>query len=409
MNKIDITEDKSLLLKNGKILDITDGKTVSKDILINNGKIVKLGKINDIDNYHIIDCKNHIITQSFIDIHTHFQTPGVGDQETLVSGSNAALSGGYSKICIMPNTNPVIDKPELIECILDEASSLPIDIYPIGAITKKLEGIELAEIGSMVNSGAVAISDAYSPIMNSQVMRYALEYAKMFDIPVINHPQDMNLVNNGVMNESVISNSLGLEGNPRISESIMINRDLEIANYIKGKLHIPNITCSNSINLIDRYKNKNFSLTCEISPQNLFFSDKNLIDYDTNFKLSPPLRSVEDQKKLIKGLKDGVIDCVASCHYPQRNDDKEKDFNNAEFGVISLETAFAATNTILSEENFSFKSIIELFSLNPSKIFNIPLTKIKINSNAELVVIDPNKEWVFSRDDIYSNQAILPL
>ena len=223
MNKIDITEDKSLLLKNGKILDITDGKIVSKDILINKGKIVKLGKINDTDNYHIIDCKNHIITQSFIDIHTHFQTPGVGDQETLVSGSNAALSGGYSKVCIMPNTNPVLDKPELIDFILDEASSLPIDIYPIGAITKKLEGVELAEIGSMVNSGAVAISDAYSPIMNPQVMRYALEYAKMFDIPVINNPQDMNLVNNGVMNESSISNSLGLEGNPRISESIMIN------------------------------------------------------------------------------------------------------------------------------------------------------------------------------------------
>ena len=407
-NKIDITEDKSLLLKNGKILDIIDGKTVSKDILIHKGKIVKLGKINDIDNYHVIDCKNYIITQSFIDIHAHFQTPGVGDQETLVSGSNAALSGGYSKVCIMPNTNPVIDNLELIDFILDEASSIPIDIYPIGAITKKLEGIELAEIGSMVNAGAVAISDGYSPIMNPQVMRYALEYAKMFDVPVINHPQDMNLVNNGVMNESAISNSLGLVGNPRISESIMINRDLEIANYIKGKLHIPNITCSDSISLIDRYKNNNFSLTCEISPQNLFFSDKNLIDYDTNFKLSPPLRSLEDKKKLIKGLKDGVIDCVASCHYPQRNDDKEKDFNHSEFGVISLETAFAATNTILSEENFSFKSIIELFSLNPSKIFNIPLSKIKISSNAALVVIDPNEKWIFSKDDIYSKSNNTP-
>ena len=407
-NKIAIGKDKSLLLKGGKILDITNGKTTNKDILIHNGKIVKIGKISDNNNYHIIDCKNNIITQSFIDIHSHFHTPGVGDQETLISGSNAALSGGYSKVCIMPNTNPVIDTPELVDLIIDEAKKLPIDIYPIGSITKKLEGTELAEIGSMVNSGAVAISDASFPIMNGQVMRYALEYAKMFNVPVINHPQDINLVNNGVMNECKTSNSLGLEGNPTISESIMINRDLEIANYIKGKLHVPNITCADSVDLIDKYKNKNLLLTCEVSPQNLFFSDNDLIDYDTNFKISPPLRSLNDRNKLIKGLKDGVIDCIASCHYPQRNDDKEKDFNHSEFGVISLETAFAATNTILNQENFSLKSILELFSLNPSKILNIALSEIKISSNAELVVINPNEEWIFNKNDIYSKSSNTP-
>ena len=407
-NKIDIAKDKSLLLKGGKILDVTNGKTTNKDILINNGKIVEIGKINNNDNYHIIDCKNNIITQSFIDIHSHFHTPGIGDQETLISGSNAALSGGYSRVCVMPNTSPIIDTPELVDFIIDESTKLPVDIYPIGSITKKLEGIELAEIGSMVNAGAVAISDAYFPIMNAQVMRYALEYARMFNIPVINHPQDINLVNNGVMNECQTSNSLGLEGSPTISESIMINRDLEIANYIKGKLHIPNITCADSIDLIDKYKNKNLLLTCEVSPNHLFFSDNDLIDYDTNLKISPPLRSLNDKNKLIKGLKDGVIDCIASCHYPQRNDDKEKDFNHAEFGMIGLETAFAATNTILSQENFSFKSIVELFSLNPSKILNIALPEIKISSNAELVVINPNEEWVFSKNDIYSKSSNTP-
>ena len=407
-NKIDIAKHKSLLLKGGKILDVTNGKTTNKDILINNGKIVEIGKINNNNNYHIIDCKNNIITQSFIDIHSHFHTPGIGDQETLISGSNAALSGGYSRVCVMPNTSPIIDTPELVDFIIDESTKLPVDIYPIGSITKKLEGIELAEIGSMVNAGAVAISDAYFPIMNAQVMRYALEYARMFNIPVINHPQDINLVNNGVMNECQTSNSLGLEGSPAISESIMINRDLEIANYIKGKLHIPNITCADSIDLIDKYKNKNLLLTCEVSPQNLFFSDNDLIDYDTNLKISPPLRSLNDKNKLIKGLKDGVIDCIASCHYPQRNDDKEKDFNHAEFGMIGLETAFAATNTILSQENFSFKSIVELFSLNPSKILNIALSEIKISSNAELVVINPNEEWVFSKNDIYSKSSNTP-
>ena len=407
-SKINISEDQYLLLKDGEILDIISGKTVAKDILIHKGKIVKLGKINDNDNYHTIICKNHIITQSFIDIHSHFQTPGIGDQETLISGSNAALSGGYSKVCIMPDTDPIIDKPELIDFIIDESSKLPIDIHPIGSITKKMKGSELTEIGLMVNKGAVAISDAYSPIMNSQVMRYALEYAKMFNIPVINHPQDINLVNNGMMNESNISNSLGLEGNPSISESIMINRDLEIAKYVGGKLHIPNITCRDSVDLIDRYKNDRLPLTCEVSPQNLFFSNEDLINYDTNFKVSPPLRTEKDKKKIIKGLKNGIIDCIASCHFPQRSDDKEKDFNNAKFGVISLETAFAATNTILSKENFSFKSIIELFSLNPSKILNIDLSEIKTNSDAELVIIDPNEEWIFNKNDILSKSSNTP-
>ncbi len=406
--KINLDQDQSLLLKNGKILDITNGKTVSKDILIYKGKIIKLGKINNDKNFHVIDCKGYIITQSFIDIHSHFQTPGVGDQETLISGSNSALSGGYTKICIMPNTNPIIDNPELVDFIFDESSNLPIDIYPIGAITKKLKGVELAEIGSMIDKGVLAISDAYNPIMNSQVMRYALEYAKMFDVPVINHPQDMHLVNNGTMHESAISNSLGLEGNPSIAESIMINRDLEIANYVKGKIHIPNVTCADSIDLIDKYKNNNFSLTCEVSPQNLFFSNEDLINYDTNFKISPPLRTEKDKNKIIKGLKDGIIDCIASCHFPQRSDDKEKDFNNAKFGVISLETAFAATNTILSKENFSFKSIIELFSLNPSKILNIDLSEIKTNSDAELVIIDPNEEWIFNKNNILSKSSNTP-
>ncbi len=407
-NKIDFNKDKSLLLKNGKILDIKTGKTFSKDILINNGQIIEIGKISKNDNFHIIDCENYIITQSFIDIHTHFQTPGIGDQETFFSGSYSALSGGYSKICIMPNTLPVIDNPELVQFIFDKTSFLPIDIYPIGAITKKLEGIELAELGSMINAGAVAVSDADSPIMNSQVMRYALEYAKMFDVPVINHPQDIDLVNNGMMNESSVSNSLGLTGNPRIAESVMINRDLEIANYVKGKLHIPNVTCSESINLIEKYKSNNLSLTCEVSPQHIFFSDEDLISYDTNFKISPPLRSLEDRKALIKGLKNGIIDCISSCHYPQRNDDKERDFNHANFGVISLETAFSAVNTILSKENFSFKSIVELFSLNPSKIVNIPLDEIKIGSKSELTIINPDENWVVDKSDIYSKSFNTP-
>jgi len=282
------------------------------------------------------------------------------------------------------------------------ASSLPIKIYPIGAITKKLKGSEISELGLMIKEGAVAISDSNFPIMNAQVMRYALEYAKMFDIPVINHPQDINLVNKGVMNESMISNSLGLVGNPSIAESTMVYRDLEIANYINGKIHLPKITCSESVKLIDKYKNKGLNVTAEVSPQNLFFTDKDLSNYNTNFKISPPIRGFSDQEALIEGLRKGTLDCIASNHSPHRADDKEKDFYHSEFGSIGLETSFSAVNTILSKQNFSFESIVSLFSIKPSNIMNIKLSEIKNNSKVELVVIDPKKEWVFKDDDIFS-------
>ena len=409
MNKkiINISSSK-VLLKNGKILNVLNGKASIKDILIENGKIVEVGKIENNDSYILIDCNKKIVTQAFVDVHTHFRTPGVGDQETFISGSNAALSGGYSKVCIMPDTNPILDTPEMIEFIINQSSKLPVNIHPIGAVTKKINGMDMAELGSMINSGAVAISDANNTLMNSQVARYAIEYAKMFEVPFINHPENIDLVNKGSMNESITSNDLGVSGNPTIAESVMVYRDLEIANYVKGKIHIPNVTCSESINLIHSYKKKDTDVTCEVSPQHLFFKDSDLNTYDSNLKISPPLRSQQDIDNLIKGLKDGIIDCISSSHFPNRFDDKDKDFYHAESGVISLETAFAATHTILSENNFSIDSILNLFSLNPSRIMNLELCDMKLGSIAELVVIDPNKKWTFTNKDIYSKSQNTP-
>ena len=308
----------------------------------------------------------------------------------------------------MPDTNPIIDNSELIQFILNQSSKLPVNIHPIGAITKGLDGIDIAELGSMINCGAIAISDAKNTVMNSQVARYAIEYTKMFGVPFINHPENINLVNKGSMNESVASNALGLSGNPTIAESIMIYRDLEIANYVKGKIHIPSVTCSESIELIKNYKDKNTDVTCEVSPHHLFFTDNDLENYDSNLKVSPPLRSKKDIKTLIQGIKNGVIDCIASNHFPVRFDGKDKDFYNAEAGVIGLETAFAAAHTILKKNKFSTESILKLFSLNPSRIMNLELCDIKVGSVAELVVIDPEKKWTFTKDDIYSKSHNSP-
>ena len=398
----------NILLKDGEIINVINGECAKFDILINNGKIVEIGKIADNESYDVINCEGKIITQAFIDIHTHLKVPGIGDQETLSSGAHAALAGGYSQICVMPDTDPVIDNPELVKFILNEAIDLPINLHPIGAITKKLNGLDIAELGLMIETGAVAISDANKPIMNSQVARYAMEYAKMFGVPFINNPQNLDLVNKGVMNESVISNSLGLSGNPTIAETVMVYRDLEIASFIGGKIHIPNITCKESINIINAHRDKNTDVTSEVSPHHLFFNDSDLETYNTNFKISPPLRDEINRESLINGIKKGSIDCIASSHNPVRFDDKDKDFYNADFGVIGLESAFSATNTILSNNNIKMKEILNLFSLNPSKIMNLNLCDMKVGSNAELVIIDPNKSWTFSESDIFSKSSNTP-
>jgi dihydroorotase len=404
--KIIIDSNKKILLEGGKVLDVVNNKFSNNDILIQNGKIIEFGNISKENSFHIINCKNKIITQSFIDIHTHLKVTGVGDQEDLASITNAALSGGYSKLCVVPEKKT--DNPELIELTKRLNSVNFVELYPMGCITKKSEGLEIAEFGLMVEKGAIAFSDSNQPIMNAQVMRYALEYAKMFNVPVINHPQDINLVNNGVMNESSVSNILGMNGNPSLAESIMIFRDLKIAEYINGKIHIPNITSSCSVDLVKEFKTKKVDVTTEVSPINLFFTDKNLSEYDTNLKISPPIRSKHDQESLIEALRDGTIDCIASIHNPHREDDKDKDFYNASYGAIGLETAFAATNTVLSKNNFSFESIIKLFSIKPAKIMNIEILEIRVNKKADLVIIDPDKEWVFKEEDVYSKSNNTP-
>lgn len=405
---MELTKHKNILLKNGTIIDIVNGKSYKKDLLIKDGKIIELGKVNSKKEYHIINCKNKFITQSFIDIGTNFKFPGIGDQESLETGSLAALSGGYTKICMTSNSDNLLDNPEILQFIKEKSSTIPINIYPIGTVTKNRDGLELTEMGLMSKNGAVAFYDGFKSIMNSQVLRYGLEYSKMFNIPIMNHPEDYNFVNNGVINESSLSNSLGLNGNPTIAESIMIDRDLKISNYVNGKIHIPNVTCRDSLKIIENYKKINKLISCQVSPHHLYFNDSYLSDFDTNFKVCPPYRSETDRLSLVKAVKKGLIDCIASNHDPHRTDDKEKDFNNAEFGIIGLETAFAVTNTVLSKENVSLVKILELFSKNPSKIMNIELNEIKVNSKSELVVVDPNQKWKFSADDIYSKSSNTP-
>lgn len=396
------------MLLNGNIYDPFSGNHINGNILIKNGVIQEIGKFEIPSNAEKIDCKNKIITCGFTDIHSHFREPGREDKETLETGSMAALAGGFTSVCVMPNTDPPLDSPEAIRFIIDKAESRPINIYPIGAITKGQRGTELAELHEMVASGSVAISDDGIPLMNGNVMRYAVEYCKMLNIPVINHAEDDHLRSSGLMNEGPLSTKLGLTGNPVIAESTMIYRDLAIAEYTGGRIHIPHVTSAQTVLLIEEFKNRGVNVTAEVTPHHLGSTEEILENYDTNAKVAPPLRSEKDRIALIKGLQSGVIDCIATDHAPHTIEDKEADFEMASCGMIGLESAFGLTHTVLTEAGSTTEDVINWLTVKPVKILGLPKNEIKSGCKAEITIVDTTRKWVFTEEDIHSKSKNTP-
>ena len=396
---------KKLLLHGGTIFDPFLDKSKKANILIKNNKISAMGpNIKDKDATKI-NCKGLVITHGFCDVHVHFREPGQENKETLNTGSLAALAGGFTRVCVMPNTTPPLDSPESIKFIIDKSANCPIFIHPIGAVSKSQNGEELTEVEGMVKEGAVAVSDDGLPITDSQVMRLALEYSSMFNIPVINHAEDECLRNDGVMNEGEVSTRLGLSGNPSLSESIMIQRDLELANLIKTKIHVPHVSSSSGVSNIKRMKKNNSKISAEVTPHHLYFNDNALSGYNTNFKVAPPIRSEKDRKALIKGLKDGTIDCIATDHAPHTTEEKEASFDMAPFGMIGLESCFGVVNKVL---DLPLKEIIKLLTINPRNIMNFNSNLFKKGASAEITIIDPDHEWIFSEENIYSKSKNSP-
>ncbi len=400
---------KNIFLKNGTIYDPVKQKSIKGDILITNGKINGIGDTIAPKGADIIDCTNLIITHGFCDIHAHFREPGREDKETLQTGAKAALAGGFTRVCVMPNTNPPLDDPESIRFIVEKADETPIYIHPIGAITKGQKGKEIAEMGAMKSEGAVAFSDDGIPLQNAYVMRLALEYAGMINIPIINHAEDVLLRNEGVMNESVISTKLGLSGNPDIAESIMIHRDLQLAQSTNSTLHIPHVSTKKGVEAIKEYKSVFQKISAEITPYHLYFNDELMINYNTNLKTAPPIRTENDRKALIGALKDGVIDCIATDHAPHTIEEKEAPFELAPFGMIGLESCFGAVNKVLVQESgMKIESLIDLLTIKPRKIMGFEQDLFAKGAIAEITVIDPKSSWIFTKDDIYSRSINSP-
>ena len=396
---------KRLVLQGGTIMDPLSGRSRKGNVVIERNKIKSVGSVGGAKGETVIDCSGLVITHGFCDIHVHFREPGREDKETLQTGSRAALAGGFTRVCIMPNTSPPLDSPESIRFVVEKAEECPVHIHPIGAVTKGQKGQELTEVQAIFSEGAVAVSDDGLPITDAQVMRLALEYTSMFDKPVINHAEDECLRNNGVMHEGEISTRLGLAGNPSLAEAIMIQRDLELANMIQTKLHVPHVTSASGAANIRRMKKSNSNITAEVTPHHLFFNDQALLEYNTNFKVAPPIRSEKDRKELIKAVKDGTFDCIATDHAPHTIEEKEATFDLAPFGMIGLESCFGAVNKVL---DMPLKELLKLLTVNPRRVMGFEEDLFTTGCAAELTILDPDQEWTFMEQNIYSKSRNTP-
>jgi len=398
---------KNTVLKNGTIYDPLKQKSIKGDILLINSKVAELGKFDIPSDAQIVDCDGLIVTHGFCDIHAHFREPGREDKETLETGARAALAGGFTRVCVMPNTNPPLDDPESIRFIIEKADETPIHIHPIGAISKGQGGNEITEMGAMKAEGAIAFSDDGIPVQNAYVMRLALEYAKMINVPIINHAEDISLRNEGVMNESETSTRLGLTGNPDTAEAVMVQRDLEIANSVSSKLHVPHVSTKLAVEQIKLMKAKSKNVTAEVTPHHLYFNDSALATYNTNLKVAPPIRTENDRKALIDALEKNIIDCIATDHAPHTIEEKEAPFELAPFGMIGLESCFGAVNKVLTT-NLGIERIIDLLTKKPRDIIGFNSNLFDDGTEAEISIIDPNEKWIFTKDNIYSRSINSP-
>jgi len=401
-----------ILLKNAHVVDPSSGIDSKSDILISGGKITDIkNNIKPDKKYRVLDVAESIVMPSLLDIHAHLRTPGREDEETLLSGAKAALKGGFTNICCMPNTEPVLDNAGLVRSIIDTAKEDGIiDIYPIGAITKNREGKQLTEMHDLKEAGAVAFSDDGSSINDSHVMRRALEYANMLDMPIISHCEDNTLASGGQINEGYVSTILGLKGIPKETEVLFVARDISLAKLTGAHLHIAHVSCKESLDLIRLAKKEGVRISCETAPQYFSLTDEDLLGFDTNMKVNPPLRTKKDVDAIIKALSDGTIDVIASDHAPHSIQEKELEFDKAPFGMIGLQTSLPiAISKLIKTKALDWGELIKLMSVNPAGIIKKDPYIIKKGEEANLIVVKM-KEWAPSKDDIVSlscNSAFL--
>jgi dihydroorotase len=354
-----------------------------------------VGRIDGPEDAETINCEGLLVSPGFIDVHCHLREPGREDVETVATGARAAAAGGFTAVCAMPNTDPVTDNQAAVGFIVRQAQrAAAARVYPIGAISLGQEGKVLAEFGEMVGAGAIAVSDDGKPVVSAQLMRTALEYARTFKIPVIDHCEEPTLAAGGAMNEGIVSAQLGLKGVPPEAEEIMVIRDILLARLTGGHVHLAHMSTKGSVELIRWGKERGINVTAEVCPHHLSLTEENVRAYNTNAKMNPPLRRAEDVEALREAVKDGTIDLIATDHAPHHYDEKEREFADAPNGIVGLETALAVVVTNLVDKGYvDFPKLVDRMSCAPARIFNLPGGSLKRGAAADVTVFDPGAKW----------------
>ncbi len=399
-----------MIVQSGHIYDPAEKRNGIYDILIDNGVITKIGKSLKADGARVINAEKKIVMPGLIDMHAHLREPGREDAETIDTGLAAAARGGFAAVCAMPNTDPCCDNQEVVEFISEKARrAKKARLYPIGAITKGREGKELAEIAELKRAGCVALSDDGTCVGGAGILRRGCEYAAAHGLTIIEHCEDLSLSGDGVMHEGYIATILGLKGIPSVSESAMVARDIEIAAYTGAAIHIAHVSSKESLDLIRAAKKRGLAVTCETCPHYLIFTEDDLAEYNTHFKMKPPLRTAEDRTALRKAVRDGVIDVIATDHAPHVESEKDLEFDYAPFGIIGFESALGALLThCVHPGEFGWEDIARTMANNPAAILKLDGGRLVEGGTASVTVIDPEKEWVFTKEDLLSRSANSP-
>jgi dihydroorotase len=400
-----------LLLRGGRLLDPSQNLDEVGDLLVAGGAIEAIGgRIDPPDRAEIVECGQCIVSPGFIDVHAHLREPGREDVETISSGARAAAAGGFTAVCAMPNTDPVTDNQAAVGFILRQGSRAgAARVHVIGAISMGQRGEMLAEFGEMVGAGAIAVSDDGRPVVSAQLMRTALEYARTFGIPVIDHCEEPTLAYGGAMNEGIVSARLGLKGIPSEAEEIMVIRDILLARRTGGHVHLAHMSTRGSVELIRWGKDRGINVTAEVCPHHISLTEDRVGAYDTNAKMNPPLRTASDVEALREAVSDGTIDMIATDHAPHHYDEKEREFADAPNGIIGFETALAVSVTHLVEPGtMSYATLVERMSCSPAKLFHLPGGTLRRGADADITVFDPVARWVVDPAEMISKGRNTP-
>jgi len=386
-----------LLLRGGRVVDPSLGLDATADVLLAHGRVARLGEGLEIpEDARVLDCAGLVVMPGLIDVHVHLREPGGEHKETIASGARAAAAGGFTAVCAMPNTDPPIDDPAAVGFVAAEGRRAgAARVYPVGCISVGQKGERLAELGEMVAAGAVAVTDDGRPVMDSGLMRLALEYAQGFGIPVADHPEDLGLSRGGSMNEGLVSSRLGLKGKPNASEDAHILRDLLLAELTGGHIHLQHVSTSFGVRMIREAKARGVRVTAEATPHHLLLTDEAVEGYRTEAKMNPPLRARQDVEAVLEGLGDGTLDVLATDHAPHHYDEKEQAFEDAPFGIVGLETALGLVHThLVLEGRLDLSTMVERMSAAPARAFGLPGGTLAEGSPADVTVFDPAARWV---------------